>query len=142
LRSRERGRLAPFALAAANVIVMLIIAVFGLPIVDRFKAIPALAAVIERERQPGDVVAIQSVSGGNALMFYTRPGIAILNGPGDASNDSPNDPRPTICSAPRAFVVTSKKRPPNDPTYGRVRHTVATSNGDVLYLYDGPSCKH
>jgi 4-amino-4-deoxy-L-arabinose transferase-like glycosyltransferase len=141
LRSRERGWLAPFALAAANIIVMVIIAVIGEPIVDRFKPIPALAAVIERERRPGDVVAIQSVSGGNGLMFYTRPGIAILNGPADASSDSPNDPRPTICSAPRAFVVTSKKRPPNDPTYGRMRHAIATSNGDVLYLYDGPLCK-
>jgi hypothetical protein len=97
--------------------------------------------VIERARQPGDVVAIQSVSGGNGLMFYTRPGIAILNGPADVSNDSPNDPRRAICSAPRAFVVTSKKRPPNDPTYGRMRHAIATSNGDVLYLYDGPPCK-
>jgi 4-amino-4-deoxy-L-arabinose transferase-like glycosyltransferase len=141
LRSRERGWLAPFALAAANIIVMVIIAVIGEPIVDRFKPIPALAAVIERERRPGDVVAIQSVSGGNGLMFYTRPGIAILNGPADASSDSPNDPRPTICSAPRAFVVTSKRRPPNDPTYGRMRHAIATSNGDVLYLYDGPLCK-
>ncbi len=141
LRSRERGWLAPFALAAANVIVMLIIAVIGEPIVERFKPIPALAAAIERARQPGDVVAIQSVSGGNGLMFYTRPGIAILNGPADASNDSPNDPRRAICSAPRAFVVTSRKRPPNDPTYGRERHAIAASNGDVLYLYDGPPCK-
>ncbi len=141
LRSPRFAWAGPFALAAANVVVMLIIAVIGEPIVERFKPIPALAAVIDRERRAGDVVAIQSVSGGNGLMFYTQPGIAILDGPGGAGGvDSATDPKRTICAAPRAFVVTSKRRPAVDPTYGRARRTIAASNNDVLFLYDGPPC--
>ncbi len=129
----------PFALAASSVLVMLIIAVFGEPIVERFKPIPTLAAVIERDRRPGDVVAIQGVSGGNALLFYTRPRIAKLADPQDADPGVDVDPRSTICGAPRAFVVTSKKRPSADPTYGRHRRIVGAANNDVLFLYDGPA---
>ena len=130
---------APFALAAASVAVMLIIAIAE-PLVDRFKPIPPLAAVIDRERVPGDVVAIQGVSGGNALAFYTRPGVADLASPGEIPRDLSIDPRHTICAAPRAFVITSKKRPVPDPTYGRARHILASSNKDVLFLYDGAPC--
>ena len=140
LLTRDRAWLAPYALAASSVLVMTIIAVIGEPIVERFKPIPNLAAIVERERRPGDLVAIQTVSGGNALMFYTRPGIAILNGPGAPAKERAHDPRLAICSAPRAFVVTAKKRPPFDPTYGRARRAIAVSNNDVLFLYDGPAC--
>jgi 4-amino-4-deoxy-L-arabinose transferase-like glycosyltransferase len=130
----------PFALGAASVLVMLIIA-FGEPLVERFKPIPALAAVIDRERRPGDVVAVQGVSGGNALMFYTHPRIAELAGPSDAPQGAATDPRRAICFAPRAFVVGSKKRPSPDPTYGRSRRVLAASNNDLLFLYDGPRCE-
>ena len=140
LRSATTAWLGPFALAASNVLVMVIIAVIGEPIVERFKPIPALAAIVDRDRRPGDVVAIQSVSGGNGLMFYTRPRIAIINGPNAVVDIPESDPRRVICGAPRAFVVGPKKRPPLDPTYGRSRRVVATSNGDVLFLYDGPPC--
>jgi 4-amino-4-deoxy-L-arabinose transferase-like glycosyltransferase len=140
LRTRSKAWLGPVALGAASVLVMTIIAVVGVPIVERFKPIPPLAAVIERERRPGDVVAVQSVSGGNGLMFYTRPGIAILNGPGVPRSKRANDPRRTICAASRALVVAPKKRPRFDPTYGRTRRVIATSNNDILFLYDGPGC--
>ena len=130
---------APFALAAASVAVMLIIAIAE-PVVERFKPIPPLAAVIVARRHPGDLVAVQGVSGGNALAFYTTPGVANLASPGEAAHDSSTDPRYAICSAPRAFVITSKKRPVLDPTYGRSRHILASSNKDVLFLYDGASC--
>jgi 4-amino-4-deoxy-L-arabinose transferase-like glycosyltransferase len=138
----QRPRLAfvaPFALAAASVAVMLIIAIAE-PLVERFKPIPPLAAVVERDRKPGDAIAIQGVSGGNALAFYTVPGVAHLTNPGETSTDLSTDPRHTICSARRAFVITSKKRPTPDPTYGRNRHVLATANNRVLFLYDGPSC--
>jgi len=140
LSTRSKAWLGPFALGAANVIVLLIIAL-GEPFVERFKPIPPLAAEIERDRRPGDLVAIQSVSGENGLVFYTRPGVAVLNGPGVRHSGAANDPQRVICAAGRAFVVTSKKRPPFDPTYGRARTTVATSNNDVLFLYDGPACR-
>jgi len=140
LAVRRTSWLAPFALGASSILVMLIIAVFGEPIVERFKPIPPLAATIDRERRPGDAVGIQGVSGGNALVFYTRPRIAVLAGPHGADSTSAADPRSTICSAPRTFVITSKKRPFPDPTYGRRRQLVASSNNDVLFLYDGPPC--
>jgi len=140
LLGRRTSWLAPFALGASSVLVMLIIAVFGEPIVERFKPIPQLAAAIDRERRPGDAVAIQGVSGGNALVFYTRPRVTKLAGPDNADSASAADPRVTICGASRMFVITSKKRPSPDPTYGRRRQLLATSNNDVLFLYDGPLC--
>ncbi len=129
----------PFALAIASVLVMTIIAV-GEPLVEQFKPIPPLAAVIDRERHDGDVVAVQGVSGGNALMFYTRPPVAQLSGRSESAQDPSTDPRRAICNSPRAFVVASKKRPSPDPDYGRSRRLLASSNNDVLFLYDGPPC--
>ncbi len=141
LARRRTAAVAPFALAAAGALVVLIIGVLGEPLVERFKPIPALARAIERERRPGDAVTIQGVSGGNALVFYTRPRVATLDAPGDAAMTAATDPRRAICAASRAFVVTSKKRPMPDPTYGRTRTTVASSNKDVLFLYQGPPCR-
>jgi 4-amino-4-deoxy-L-arabinose transferase-like glycosyltransferase len=129
----------PFALGAASVLVMTIIAV-GEPLVEQFKPIPPLAAVIDRQRRDGDVVAVQGVSGGNALMFYTRPPVSQLNGRSEPADDPATDPRRAICDARRAFVIASKKRPMPDPAYGRTRRVLARSNNDVLFLYDGPPC--
>jgi hypothetical protein len=86
------------------------------------------------------VVAVQGVSGGNALMFYTRPPVAQLNGRSESADDPSTDPRHAICDARRAFVIASKKRPSPDPIYGRTRRLLASSNNDVLFLYDGPPC--
>jgi 4-amino-4-deoxy-L-arabinose transferase-like glycosyltransferase len=138
---RRLAWLGPFALGAASVLVLLILAVLGEPIVERFKPIPPLAAAIERERRPSDAIAIQGVSGGNALLFYTRPRVEELAGPDDPAMDPAADPRRAICGAARALVVTGKKRPSPDPTYGRTRTIIATANNDVLYLYDGPPCR-
>ena len=140
LRARTAA-FAPFALGAASVVVMVIIAVAGEPVVERFKPIPPLAATIERERRPGDLVAIQNVSGGNGLVFYTQPRVETLASATDAVVDPEGDPRRALCAASRAFVVTSKQRPVPDPTYGRSRRVVARSNNDVLFLYDGPRCR-
>jgi 4-amino-4-deoxy-L-arabinose transferase-like glycosyltransferase len=140
LASRRWAPIGPFALAAASVIVLLIIAVVGVPIVERFKPIKPLADVIQRERRAGDIVAIQSVSGGNGLMFYTRPGIVVIDGPGAHETGEATDPRHAICGAARVFVVGAKRRPRYDPTYGRTRRTIASSNNDSLFLYDGAGC--
>jgi len=139
LLSSRTAAFAPFGLGAASVATMLVIALAGEPIVERFKPIPALAAAVERERRPGDLIAIQSVSGGNGLVFYTRPRVESLAAP-DSEADAPIDPKRAICDASRALVVTSKKRPSPDPTYGRARRVIAISNNDVLFLYDGPRC--
>jgi len=140
LLRRSSAWLGAYALSAASVVVVLIIGVLGEPLVERFKPIPPLAATIERLRRPGDAVAIQGVSGGNALVFYTQPRVAKLASPSDVPTGTASDPRRAICEAPRALVITSKKRPTPDPTYGRARTEIACSNNDVLYLYDGPPC--
>jgi 4-amino-4-deoxy-L-arabinose transferase-like glycosyltransferase/predicted enzyme related to lactoylglutathione lyase len=138
LLRRRTAWLGPFALGSVSVLVMSIIALAE-PIVEHFKPIPQLAAVIERERRPGDVIAIQGVAGGNALVYYARPRITRLGPPGEKA-PPPNDPERVLCAAPRAFVITARKRPVPDPTYGRTRRQLAVSNNDVLYLFDGPTC--
>jgi hypothetical protein len=119
---------------------MLILVLLGEPLAERYKPIPPLASAIERMRKPGDVVAIQGVSGSNALLFYTQPKIAIVDGPNADDAGTETDPRRAICNAARVFVVTSRARPDPDPTYGRDRRIVASAGNDVVYLYDGPRC--
>jgi hypothetical protein len=119
---------------------MLIISLAAAPLVERFKPIPRFAKIIERDVRSGDVVAIQSVSGGNALAFYTRPGVAHLDGPNEVPSGPQTDPKRRLCQAPRAFVVTTKRRPEPDPTYGRSRRLLATADNEVLFLVDGPPC--
>jgi 4-amino-4-deoxy-L-arabinose transferase-like glycosyltransferase len=132
---------APYALALAAVIGADVLAVTVLPHAEAFKPVPRLAATIDRERRPGDVVAIQGVSGGNALLFYTQPVVRVLAPPsgGDPQNDG-LDPRAVICNAPRAWVIAPAIRPSYDPTYGRNRHLIAVDRKAALFLYDGPRC--
>ena len=66
--------------------------------------------------------------------------MARLAGPSETVRDAAIDPRLAICDAKRALVVTSRKRPEPDPTYGRSRTVLAVSNRDVLYLYAGSGC--
>jgi len=142
LLARARSaRLAPYALALAATIAADVLAVVVLPHTEAFKPIPRLAALIERERKPGDEVAIQNVSGGNALLFYTRPVVRVLAAPGsgDAQGDGV-DPRAFICGAPRAWVIVPASYAPQDPSYGRRRRIVAVDRKAALVLYDGPAC--
>ncbi len=143
LVARPRSaRAAPYALAFAATIGADVLAVTVLPHAEAFKPVPRLAAVIERERRSGDVVAISGVSGGNALLFYTQPVVRVLAPPGgnDAQNDG-MDPRAVICDAPRAWVVAPAMRAPQDPAYGRDRRIVAVDRKAALVLYDGPRCR-
>ena len=136
---RRSAWLAPFALGATSLSLILFIVLYGEPIVERFKPIPRLAAIIQSERRDDDAVAIQGVSGAYALLFYTRPRIATLEG-ASGPGEGEGDPKRVICGSPRAFVITSRRRPTPDPTYGRARRELAREGGDVLYLYDGPPC--
>ena len=86
-------------------------------------------------------MAIQSVSGGNALLFYTRPFVYVLAPPGGGDRDEDGlDPRGVICGATRVWLVAPAIRPGFDPTYGRTRHLVATDAKASLFLYDGRGC--
>jgi 4-amino-4-deoxy-L-arabinose transferase-like glycosyltransferase len=135
-------RLAPYALAGAALIAVDLIAVRVLPHAEAFKPIPRLAAIIERERKPGDVVAIQNVSGGNALLFYTHPVVRVLAAQGDSDPQADGvAPRAFICGAPRAWVIAPAEPSAYDPPYGRERHVVAVDRKAALLLYEGPRCR-
>jgi 4-amino-4-deoxy-L-arabinose transferase-like glycosyltransferase len=133
--------LAPFALALAVLVAVDVVAVRVLPRAEAFKPIPRLAALIERERKPDDVVAIQNVSGGNALLFYTRPVVRVLAAPedGDPQTDGV-DPRSFICGVPRAWVIVPAVSTATDPSYGRRLSVVAVDRKAALLLYEGPRC--
>ena len=135
----DGARRAPYVLAATSVLTILLIAFVAEPHAEPLKPIPQLARVIATERRPDDAVAIQGVSGGNALLFYTAPVVASINPPDDRTRNAA-DPKAVICAAPRAFVVTSLHRPAHDPSYGRRRTLIATAANDALYLFDGPRC--
>jgi hypothetical protein len=140
-RARSAG-LAPYALALSAIVATDVLAVTVLPHAEAFKPVPRLAALIERERKPGDAVAIQNVSGGNALLFYTHPVVHVLAeaGQSDPENDGV-DARAFICGAPRAWVIVPAARPAYDPEYGRRRRIVAIDQKAALLLYDGPRCR-
>jgi len=132
---------APYALAVTALVAVDVLALAVLPHTEAYKPIPRLAAVINREREPFDKVAIQSTSGGNALLFYTRPDVAVLAPASDGNSETDGiDPRVAICGAQRTWVIAPKKRPAYDPTYGRRRRLIATDMNAALFLYDGPLC--
>jgi 4-amino-4-deoxy-L-arabinose transferase-like glycosyltransferase len=138
----KNARAAPFPLAIAAMIAVDVLAVTVLPHAEAFKPVPRLAALIEHERRPGDIVAIQGVSGGNALLFYTHPVVRVLAPPADGDPQSDGmDPRTVICGASRAWVIAPAIRPAYDPTYGRSRHVVAVDRKAELLIYDGPLCR-
>jgi len=133
---------APYALGAATLGGVVILALVALDHAEQFKPIPQLARVISQQRRPADIVAIQGVSGGNALVFYTRPRVQALGQPNAVPGPGEIPPQSVICgTTQRVYVVTSAKRPHPDPSYGRKRTQIARANNDVLFLYQGPRCK-
>ncbi|HZZ00126.1 MAG TPA: glycosyltransferase family 39 protein [Candidatus Baltobacteraceae bacterium] len=134
-------RWAPYGLAIATLIAFDAITVVVLPQGDAFKPVPKLAAIIDRERRPGDAVAIQNMAGGNALIFYTHPVVDVLAKAGEHDTRAGIvDPHAEICGSARVWIVAPRERPPDDPPYGRHRTMVATDAKAALYLYDGPPC--
>lgn len=138
---KDTARFAPYALALAAIVATDVLAVGVLPRAEAFKPVPRLAARIERDRKDGDVIGIQNVSGGNALLFYTQPVVRVLaaNDSGDPQNDV--DPRDFICAAPRAWVIVPAERSAVDRPYGRHVRVVAVDRKAALLLYDGPPCR-
>lgn len=141
LSRRATISFAPYALAVATLIAMDILAVGALPRAEKYKPVPMLAAQIDRARVSGDVVAIQSFRGSNALVFYTLPRVYTLAPAGASADDEGVDPRSVICSHERVWLVAPKKRPAFDPTYGRRRTQIAESGSGALFLIDGPRCR-
>jgi 4-amino-4-deoxy-L-arabinose transferase-like glycosyltransferase len=134
---------APYALAFAAIVATDVLAVRVLPHTETFKPVPRLAAVIDAEARPGDIVAIQGVSGGNALLFYTHPVVRVLAPPNDGDPQSDDvEPRSVICAAPRAWVIMPAAGLSQDPTYGRRRHLITIDRKAALVLFDGPPCRN
>ena len=138
----KTARAAPYALALAALIAVDVVAVRVLPQAETFKPVPRLAAIIERARKPGDVVAIQNVSGGNALLFYTRPVVHVLAAPGDGDPENDGiDRRSFICAASRAWVIVPAVSSSDDRPYGRSRRVVAVDHKAALLIYYGAKCR-
>lgn len=140
LLDRKRAEAAPYVLAVSMVFALGFLGLLVLPQAERFKPVPHLAAVIDRDFRPGDAVAIQNFSGGNALVFYTQPVVYVLASPGAHRADDGADPRNVICGSPRTWLVAPRHRPFTAQTFGRARHLVSNWGEANLYLYDGPSC--
>lgn len=146
IASRSTAGAAPFVLAAASIVAMDTAAIVLLPAAEAFKPVPRLAAIVQRERLPGDLVAIQNTRGGNALLFYTAPKIDVL-APFGSQHDGREegvDPHVAICGSPRVWVVAPLPKPGEPrtfgPTFGRQRRLVATDQRDALLLYYGNGC--
>ena len=131
---------APYVLGAAMIVAVDILAIEGLPHTEPFKPIPQLSAIIDARRRPGDIVAIQSFRGANALVFYTEPHVFALAPPGANKSDEGVPARDVLCAHDRIWLVAPLKRPAYDPTYGRARTLVASRGTGALYLVDGPPC--
>jgi hypothetical protein len=91
---------APYVLAVTSVLLVFFIVFVGEPVAERLKPIAPMAAIINRLRDPGDIVAIRGVSGGNGLIFYTSPGVRTIDPDIDRSFVQ------MVCSADTVFVVT------------------------------------
>jgi len=140
LLRRSTMEWAPYALGAATLIAVDILAVVALPHAEQFKPVPDFARIIDARREPGDVVAIQGFRGANALLFYTMPPLYTLAPPDAKSSDEGVPARSVICTHNRVWLVAPKDRPDLHPTYGRPRHLVHTNGSGALYLIDGPLC--
>lgn len=139
---KQTARLAPYALAFAAIVAVDVLAVGVLPRAEAFKPIPRLAARVEREHRSGDVVGIQNVSGGNALLFYTQPVVRVLASPGNGDPQGDGfDPRSFVCNASRAWIIVPAERSALGESYGRQRRTIAVDHKAALVLYSGPACR-
>lgn len=135
---RERA-LAPYALGISMLFALAFIALLALPQTEAFKPVPQLAQIINAQRRPGDAVGIFHVSGGNALVFYTRPRVWVFVGPHDPNPGGLGvRPRAVICTTPRTWLIAPAKG--GTPTFGRARRLIATRDRASLYLYEGHSC--
>lgn len=128
---------APHVLGVAMVLAVAFLAILAMPQAERFKPVPHLAKIIDARLRPGDAVAIQDLSGGNALVFYTRPRVYVLTTPGEQPVSDGFDPHRVICGSPRIWVIAPAMV---DETYGRARRAIARWGKAELFLYSGRKC--
>jgi hypothetical protein len=99
--------------------------------------------MIEARRSPGDTIAIRGVSGGNALVFYTKPGVKTIESVSDVPE---NDAAFTafLCANGPTFMVTKREDVVHLIDVARVAHRsvqlVGTALKDALIHIDGSAC--
>ena len=129
---------APYVLAVTSLLLVMFIVFVGEPVAERLKPIGTLAAIINAQRAPGDIVAIRGVSGGNGLIFYTAPGVRSIDPDVDRSFLE------TVCAADAVFVVTrSADLEELESLVRRVHHTLTRlgANGrTMLVRVNGGRC--
>lgn len=136
-RSAAARGIAPYALGGAMIVAIAFLALLALPQAEAFKPVPHLAQTINAQRAPGDAVAIFHISGGNALVFYTRPHVYVVVGPHDPNPGGLGvSPQAVVCSNPRTWMIG----PADTPTYGHGRRVVSRWGKAVLFLYEGHPC--
>ena len=142
--ARERTAIAaPFVLACSSAALVLFIAFIAEPAAEPLKPVPSLAALIEARRSPGDTIAIRGVSGGNALVFYTKPGVKTIESVSDVVE---NDAAFTafLCANGPTFMVTKREDVGHLIEVARVAHRgvqlVGTALKDALIHIDGSAC--
>ena len=137
LFSRTRAAAAPYVLAFSMAFALAILALLVLPQAEPFKPVPHLAEYIDRERMPGDKVAIQNMAGGNALIFYTRPTVYVIASPGSPAAGGAADPRDLICGSQRLWLIAPRHKPFTQETFGRTRRLMSSWGEANLFLYTG-----
>ncbi|HEY4440222.1 MAG TPA: glycosyltransferase family 39 protein [Candidatus Elarobacter sp.] len=97
---RDLAEWSPYVLALTSGALVLFIAVIAEPAAEPLKPIPPIARTIDAAHKPGDTIANGGVSGGNGLVFYTRPPVVDLkNNAGFTA---------TICGSPDDAWVVAK----------------------------------
>ncbi len=128
---------APYVLGATAGALVLFIAFVAEPAAETLKPIPPLARTIRSLWTSASVVALRSVSGGNSLLFYTRPGVRSV---ADADGDFAR----LICSAPDVFLITRKADGDDLARAASARGRRATvlqrAASDALVRVNGPAC--
>jgi hypothetical protein len=130
---------APYVLGATATGFVLFIALIAAPAAEAYKPIPGFARTIQALRTPASVVALRSVSGGNSVVFYTEPGVEILD-------DPEADFRALVCRLPAddVFVITRGRDADAlvrlARAQGRTAAVLQRRSRDALLRVDGPPC--
>ena len=123
----RRRSWSPYALGASMLALTAVIGLVMLPQAEALKPVPHLAAVINARAGAADRIAIIDTAGGNALMFYTHPGIYILKGRTDG--------RDAVCGPGRTYLIARSGH--YIPQAQLHPAAIARSGSDVLYVYPG-----
>ena len=137
IATRRWNRLAPYVLGATSAALVLFIAFVAEPAAEALKPIPPLAQTIQARRAPGTVVGIRGVAGTPALIFYTAPGVVMLQ-------EDNSDFRSSICSTRDLYLVTRAADLPVlaqlVAAQGRRSAEIQRQGGVALLHIDGPAC--